>query len=363
MLRRRTRRGLTLIEVLVLIVVIGVLLALLMPPISISHEAARRSTCLNNMKGIGLGLQNYNNNFASLPGSASVKAGTHTVNGLSFLVRILPFMEYAAEPGALYKGEETPEKPSSGSVQQQQSYTALLNRYMPMFVCPSNPNKKFLDPAAHPAAGALTNYKAMGGTFAAALAMAADVKRTPPYDPDHPKKFPDGTMFPGPGVRFSDITDGTSKTIAVAETIDDVCSRWTVGKEVTMFGLPSSLAGRIKQLSAYGDIWGPGDFDGTFGPTSAVGLNKSERPYVGFDFSPGGADYAGGGPGSTQYAADDRSMDFGEANPPNYGPSSAHPAGVNHLFVDGSVQGISKQIDGAAYMFLITRDNADPFPL
>ncbi|MGA2620882.1 MAG: DUF1559 domain-containing protein [Thermoguttaceae bacterium] len=363
MVRRHTRRGLTFIEVLVVIVVIGVLIALLIPPVSVSHEAARRSTCINNMKQIGLGLQNFNNNFNHLPGSASVDPGTRTVGGWSFLERILPFMDFEAEYKALYKDELTPEKPSGGTADQQVAARALLNRPMKVYFCPSNSNKKFPDPAARPPAGALTNYKAMGGTFAAALAMAADDTRTPPYDPTDPKKFPDGAMFPGPGLRFADIPDGTSKTIAVAETIDDICSRWTVGKEATMFGLPSSMAGQIKHLTAHGDFWGPSDYDGQFGPTSAVDLNKGERPYVGFDFSPGGADYAGGGPGSTQYAADDRSMGFGEENPPNYGPSSGHTAVVNHLFVDGSVHAISKQIDGAAYMFLITRNNADPFPL
>ena len=171
---------------------------------------------------MGLGLQNYNNNLGHLPGSASVDPATHKVGGWSFLVRTLPFMEFAAEYNALYKDELTPEQPRGGTADQQEAATALLDRPMEVYVCLSNSNKKFLDPTARPPAGALTNYKAMGGTFAAALAMAADDTRTPPYNPANPKKFPDGVLFPGPGLRFSDITDETSKTIAVAETIDNV---------------------------------------------------------------------------------------------------------------------------------------------
>jgi hypothetical protein len=45
-----------------------------------------------------------------------------------------------------------------------------------------------------------------------------------------------------------------------------------------------------------------------------------------------------------------------------YGPSSHHSGVTNHLLADGSVQSISNDIDVAAYMFLITRNNGDPFP-
>ena len=202
----------------------------------------------------------------------------------------------------------------------------------------------------------------MGGTFASALAMAITPTGTPPYNSGNPYGFPDGVLYPGPGLRFADIADGTSKTIAVTETMDDQGSRWTVEKEVTMFGLPTTMATQVKQLSTYGSFWGPGDYDGTFGATSTVGMNTNERPYIGYDFTPAGADYKGGGPASTQYATDDKGMGFGETYTPNYGPSAGHPGVINHLFVDGSVQALSKQLDGAAYMFLITRNNGDPFP-
>ncbi len=52
-----------------------------------------------------------------------------------------------------------------------------------------------------------------------------------------------------------------------------------------------------------------------------------------------------------------------KSNQPAYGPSSNHAAVVNHLMADGSVHSLSKQIDVAAYMFLITRNGSDPSPV
>ena len=81
---------------------------------------------------------------------------------------------------------------------------------------------------------------------------------------------------------------------------------------------------------------------------------QSYRTYLAFDFSPRGADagtYPPFGPGSTN----------GEQ--PAYGPSSGHADVVNHLMGDGSVQSISKKIDAATYMFLITKNGGDPFDI
>ena len=45
---------------------------------------------------------------------------------------------------------------------------------------------------------------------------------------------------------------------------------------------------------------------------------------------------------------------------PRFGPSSSHPQVVNHLFADGGVRSVNKDVDVATYMFLITRDGGDP---
>jgi prepilin-type N-terminal cleavage/methylation domain-containing protein len=81
------RKGFTLVELLVVIAIIGILVGLLLPAVQAAREAARRSQCTNNLKQIGLGLQNYHqtHNRFPPPGFSS--------NQACWLVVLLPFIE------------------------------------------------------------------------------------------------------------------------------------------------------------------------------------------------------------------------------------------------------------------------------
>src|SRR5690606_39333784 len=65
--RMRRARGFTLVELLVVIAIIGVLVALLLPAVQAAREAARRNSCLNNIKQICLGLNNYESARLAFP--------------------------------------------------------------------------------------------------------------------------------------------------------------------------------------------------------------------------------------------------------------------------------------------------------
>src|SRR5208337_707856 len=95
-----TRRAFTLIELLVVIAIIGVLIALLLPAVQSAREAARRTTCVNNLHQIGVAVANFESAHQAFPtGGESTNfnvtpAATQFVDGgWSTLARILPYME------------------------------------------------------------------------------------------------------------------------------------------------------------------------------------------------------------------------------------------------------------------------------
>lgn len=98
-IQSRKRLGFTLVELLVVIAIIGVLVALLLPAVQAAREAARRMQCGNNVKQLGLGLQNYHDTFLYLPYGARNRSTNaplyNTTNGYgsSWLVATLPFCE------------------------------------------------------------------------------------------------------------------------------------------------------------------------------------------------------------------------------------------------------------------------------
>ncbi len=97
------RRGFTLVELLVVIAIIGILIALLLPAVQAAREAARRSQCTNNLKQLGLGLQNYHSTFNVFPPAGldygvggGAEAANKTIKNLHGLVLLLPFIEQQA---------------------------------------------------------------------------------------------------------------------------------------------------------------------------------------------------------------------------------------------------------------------------
>jgi type II secretory pathway pseudopilin PulG len=331
------KSGFTWVELIIILVVISVALAFAVPYIQSAREKSRRTTCINNLKQLGLALHNYHALHKHFPGSADLigSGPIKQAGGWSFLVHLLPMMGQ----DKLFKTLpiETDDDPLNST---DKNVVAARNTLISEFICPSNPNNHYQD--SWKKLNAFTNYKGMGATSAESLICCVNPNATPPYGNDaYPISHPDGALFPGKGLKVQDFGDGIANTIMAVESIDDSNSVWLAGSDVTLVGMIK--VAMVQPSRTFFPFWVPDLFAGKYqADPDAPGFPT----YLSYDFSSGGKD-AGSYPPSI-------------GRTPKYGPSAAHPTIVNHLFADGAVQSIRKDIDFGMYFILITRNNGDP---
>jgi prepilin-type N-terminal cleavage/methylation domain-containing protein/prepilin-type processing-associated H-X9-DG protein len=196
-MRRNGDKAFTLVELLVVIAIIGILVGLLLPAVQAAREAARRMQCSNNLKQLGLSMHNYESTFKRLPsgnlGSASF------VTGLSVHSRLLPYMEQAN----LYQLVDY------NFAHNHPVNDAARLQSVPTFICPSD-NYTGLAPSL----GGVNSYYANSGTN-----ILAGAPPTSSSDPNFGMPACNGLFYRDSAIRFGEISDGLSNTVAFAEKI------------------------------------------------------------------------------------------------------------------------------------------------
>lgn len=188
----RTKRGFTLVELLVVIAIIGILVALLLPAIQAAREAARRSTCTNTLKQIGLAMHNYHDTFQVFPPAFTAYTGDGG-NGWGWGVFIMPFLEQSALHEELNPGGQRLPTATSGPLYE------LCQTPVPAYRCASDIGGHLNN---HRGNFGVSNYVGMWGADSAAGTHTGRGN---------------GMLYYNSDITMPHVLDGTSNVLMIGE--------------------------------------------------------------------------------------------------------------------------------------------------
>ncbi|BBO31212.1 DUF1559 domain-containing protein [Lacipirellula parvula] len=315
----RSRSGFTLVELLVVIAIIGVLVSLLLPAVQAARESSRRSQCINGLRQLGIGMQNYHDSKKQLP------AGNFSCCWGTWQMLILPYIEQQ-QLGALYtflpKSATSPGDYSYSYYASAPTANPPINNLqvvqtrIAMLTCPSD------EPQIDAQKVTFHNYVVNYGNTNH-IGWDHRLPTSPAYVRYEKGPFvgDDWNAHPKIERNFKEITDGLSNTMLASETVQ--------GQDVVDPVNPVANARDLRGLTWWG--WSAG-FETRNGPNTSSADTMQQKEYC----------------------------SSAPPNPPCDSPSSAasyhwaaarsrHPGGVNAAMCDASVQFVTDGVDLAAW--------------
>ncbi|HLJ11773.1 MAG TPA: DUF1559 domain-containing protein [Planctomycetaceae bacterium] len=361
--RPRRARGFTLIELLVVIAIISILTSLLLPAVQHAREAARRTSCKNNMKQLGLAIHNYESTYTTFPFADAVntKVSPNTY-GFSPQARLLPYCEQANLQDLLDFTKPAFSGPFNSLVPNPLFVNAFA-MVIPMFLCPT-------DPAPPVATEAGFTYQYAGNNYMFSTGSGTGTN----YDQ---RWRTDGIVFYNSSVRFQDVIDGASNTVFMSESIRSIGQDMTLPAGTTP-GFPyqytlngstglNSTQQATPGIPVTGSPWSA--FANAAGMNSNPDLSVVWPQLTGWrgassDALRGrGISWAHEGMLSTQTngytAPNSRIPDVVTHFSGFFGPRSFHSGGANVLMGDGTVRFLSDSINVATQRAIHSRNGRE----
>ncbi len=333
------RRAFTLIELLVVIAIIAVLIALLLPAVQQAREAARRTQCRNNLKQLGLALHNYESSHTTFPpnlvpgGSFKYSAGNWGV-----LAYLSPYLDQT--PIYNLMNLNAPTYAATSPFFIADANNALAASYIiPAFLCPSDKARSLGGDYGVASLGP-SNY--CGNQGSGIDTLAGGTINGSPYNAD-------GVMFANSKVRIGDISDGTSNTACMSESV--------LGEGATKFS-GSTPPASVQKVYAYNLSFQ--NVDDASCATPSMWNLQDPRQFLWYSGEIRNTSY------NHYYTPNDKRWDC-ITNAASLGYTavgwkaarSLHVGGVHLLLCDGSVRFVNENIDKNSWRALATRSGSE----